>query len=89
MIPISIPIRIVKILGRLSVYDKIAARISVKSADNIEQRGFAAAGRTENRNKFTFSKPDINSAQRCDSHIPRGVFFIYIFENQHTGNRPS
>lgn len=43
MISVSVPVPVFKILGGLSVDNKVAVSISVKSADNVQRSGLAAA----------------------------------------------
>ena len=60
--------------GRLTLDDKVAAGILVKTADDVEQGCFAAARMTENRYEFASSELDINTLERNDLGITRRVF---------------
>ena len=51
VVAVGIPIFVFKAFGGFSIDQKIAAGIMVQTANDVEQRGFAAARRAEDGNK--------------------------------------
>ena len=80
MIAVIIPIAIFVFLGGNAVYDKIAARIMVQSADDIEKSRFAAAGMPEDRNEFALAKGHSDAFQRANFGIAGNVIFNDIYK---------
>ena len=63
MIPVYIPVLFPELFRAPAVDQQIARRIPVQSADDIQQGGLPASGRTENGSKLTFPEFQIDSAQ--------------------------
>ncbi len=55
----------------------------IQSADNVEQRCLAAAGLTENRDKFILPEFKVNTLERVDDRVPRHIVFFDVFELEH------
>ena len=70
-----LPVLRVKRLGGNTADDKIAACVAIKTADDVEHRGFATAARAENCNEFAFSELNGNTAQRVYGGIARRIVF--------------
>ena len=56
VVAVSVPISVLVILGGNAVDNKVARGIMVKSADDVEQRSFAAAGMSEYRNELVLTE---------------------------------
>lgn len=79
MIPIGIPVRVfVKLCGN-TVDDQIAFRVAIQAANDVQKRGFPAAGRSENGYKFMFPEINIDTAQSVYLTVARQVGFDNIF----------
>ncbi len=58
IVAVVIPILILVFFGGNPVNDKIAAGISIQTADDIEQCGFSGAALSEDCHEFVFTKGD-------------------------------
>ena len=75
VIAVGIPVAVAEFLGGAAGDDEIAACVLVKTADDVEHRCLAAAGRTENGNKFMRTEVDGNTVQRLNRGITDGIRF--------------
>ena len=73
MVPVGIPVPLRKLLCGLSADDQIPGSIPVQAADDIQQRGLAAAGRPQDRGKFTLAKDQINTPERFNLRVSGGI----------------
>ena len=80
VVAVNIPIAVIKILGWFAVNNQITRCVLVKTADNIQKRCFAAAGMTENRNKFILSEFYADSFKSRNGWIARWVFFYDVYK---------
>ena len=78
VVAVGIPVRITVFLGRATVDNKVAAGVAIKSADDIQQGRFSAAGGAKDRNKLTFSKVNADTLQGTDGGIAGNVMFYDI-----------
>ena len=79
MISVSIPVAVSEILGRNAVYHEISARVSVKSADDVEKGGFSTSRRSEYRHELVLAEGERNALKRLGLHVPYVVVFDYVF----------
>ena len=79
VIAVVIPIAVEKFLGRFSIDDKVAVGVTVKTADDIEHRGFSAARSTEDRNEFVPTEIQRNTAEGDHLAVARDVFLNDVF----------
>ena len=77
VVAVAVPIGIGEGFRRSSRNVEIAVRVAVKSADDVEERCFSAAGRTENRNKFALSEIDRYAPQCFNGAVACDVCFLY------------
>ena len=73
MVSVCIPVPAAVQLCGGAVYNKVAAVVAVKSADNIKQGGLAAAAGAEDRHKFTFSEGKAYAVKGGCDRVPRFV----------------
>ena len=78
MVPVGIPVPLRKLLRGLSADDQVPGGITVQAADNIQQRGFSAAGRAQDRGKLTLAENQVNAPERFNLRVPGGVILDYI-----------
>ena len=64
MIAIGIPVGVLVLLGRASIDDQITVAVVIQTAENVEQRRFSAAGRTQHGYKLIISERQRNVTQR-------------------------
>ena len=77
MVAVGIPIGVAVTLGRNAVDHKVAACVLVKTADDIEQGGFTAARRTEDRNELVFTEVDRDAVE--GAHV--AVAYVVVLDN--------
>jgi hypothetical protein len=83
MVAVGIPIVVGIFLCGTSAYNKVALGIAVKSSDDIEQGGFAAARLTEYGHKFVLAEFDINTLKRSYNRLAFAVMLCYIDKFEH------
>ena len=76
VVSIGVPIAVSKLFGGLSVDDKIAGAVLIQATDDVQQGGFAAAGVTEDRNKFMLPKAQVNPLQGIDGEVADMIVFF-------------
>ncbi|MNW57054.1 hypothetical protein D3C74_348260 [compost metagenome] len=64
IVTVCVPVTVFEVLRRLSVNNQLSAIILIKSADDIQQRGFPRSALAQNRDKFTFPEIQIHFIQR-------------------------
>ena len=89
MVAVGIPIAVAILLGGTAVNDQVAAGVLVKSADDVEKRGFSASGRAENRDKLVFPKLNVNAAERVYRGVANGILLCDSFQYQHIVHKDS
>ena len=83
VVAIGIPIAVAEFLGGAAGNQKIAAGILIQPADNVQQRGFPAAGRAQNRCELAGTKPQINPPQGLHPAVSRLIILDNLFQFQH------
>ena len=63
VIAVVIPVSVLILFGRFVGDGQIALCVAVQSADDVQQRCFAAAGRSEHRDKFILPELDVNALE--------------------------
>ena len=79
MVAVYVPIGVVEMSGALSVYKHFARRVFVQTSDYVEQRGFAAARRSQHGYEFVFSECEVDAAQSRHGGIGYLVILCYVF----------
>ena len=75
MVAIGIPVTILEVLGGAPVDKKVTAGVTVKTADDIQHGGLAAARLTEDRHEFTAAEAEGNVPQRVNGAVTDGIIF--------------
>ena len=83
MVAIRVPVAVAIALGGATVDDKVAARVLVEPADDVEQRGLAAAGLAENAHELAIAKRDGYALERVNDVLACSVVFGDAFELEH------
>ena len=78
VIAVDVPVVVGIVLCADPVHEDVAACITVKPADDVEQGGFTAAGRPQNRHKFAFSETQIHAFQDVHDVFFGNVIFYYF-----------
>ena len=58
-----IPVSVLVFLGRFVRNGQVSFGVTVKTADDVQQRGLAAAGGSQHRDKFVLTELDVNSSE--------------------------
>ena len=66
----------------LPIHINVAARRAVYTAENMQQRRFAGAGRADDGKKLPARDGKAHVIQRMDSVLPRAVGFGQMFDRQ-------
>ena len=82
VIAVMIPVPVLIFLRRFVGDGQIALRIAIQSADDIQQRGFAAAGRSQHGNKLILPELNINSLERLNLRITRKIILRNSLQSQ-------
>ena len=80
MVAVGIPVAVFVILGRAAIDHKVAFGVLVETTNDVEHRGFTAAGGTEDRDKFVFPKLQIDPLEGMDGSVASGVVLFDLFE---------
>ena len=83
-VAVGVPVTRFELFGGFVVDDEVAVRVLVKTADDVEQGGLAAAGGTENGNEFAFAEIQADALDRMDDGIRHAVIFDNVDEFKHT-----
>ena len=89
MIAVCVPVAVAEGVCRLAVYFKLAGCISVKSADDIEKCGLAAARWTQHRHELAVTEGQGNALQRFDRRVARNIAFSDLLKCEHQCLRSS
>ena len=83
VVAVGVPVAIGVLVGGNAVDHQIAAVITVQTADDVQQSGFAGAGRAQNGNEFVIPQVEAYIIQRFLDKIAGPVFFFDVFELEH------
>ena len=87
VIAVSIPIAIVKVLGRNVIDQQVAGIEMIEPTDNVEHRGFTRTRGTQNGHELVIAKRQAYVVERHLRKRLRNVPFANAFELQH-GRQP-
>ena len=73
MVAVAVPIGIGVALGGAAVDYQVALRVSVKTADDIQQRSLTAAGMTQNCDKLAFTELKVDTLKCVNGIITDSV----------------
>ena len=79
MVAVSVPVAVGVLFGRSAVYYKVAVGVLIQTADDVQQRCFAAARVTEHGDKLGFSELKIDPFERMHSLVADSIVLGYAF----------
>ena len=83
MVAVHVPVAVAELLGGAPVYDEVARGVFVQTAYDVEQRGLAAAGRTEHGYKFALAEIECHAA-KSGYVLPRDLIVLNdVFQSEH------
>ena len=83
VIAVGVPVAVVIIFSRRSLDNKVARRILVEAAYDVEQGSFTAARRAENRNKFVAAEGKTYPFKRGYRRIAYAVVLCNVAKLKH------
>ena len=83
MVSVGVPVCIRELFGGASVDDQVSGAEAVQPADDVQQRGLAAAGMTQDRNKLALAEFEIDSLERVHPGIGNHIVLFDISQLQH------
>lgn len=86
VVAVGIPVAALVLLGGDAVDHQIAGIIMVEPADNVEQRGFARSGRTEDGHELAVAQVQADIVQRLLHEIAGFVLFGDALDLQHAAS---
>ena len=87
VVAVGVPVAVAVIFGADAVDYKVAGRVAIQAADDVEQGCFATTRRTENRHKLTFAETDGHTLESVHRKVTcHGVVFFNIFNLKHKRN---
>ena len=79
MVAVSVPVAVGVLFGRSAVDHKVAVGVLIQTADDVQQRRFAAAGVAEHGDKLGFSELKIDPLERMHSLVADSIVLGYAF----------
>ena len=83
VIAVDVPIPVFEVFRGLPLNDEIARRIMIESADDVEERRLAAAGRSEHADKFARAEFEAHPFERVNAARGGFVFLGDVGEFEH------
>ena len=83
VVAVGVPVPVAVLLCGDTVDEQVACRVAVQTADDVQQRRLAAAGRTENGDKFIVAKAQAHAAERVYALCAAAVILCDCLEFQH------
>ena len=88
VVAVCVPVAVVVLLCGAAVDDKVAGGVAVQTADDVQQRGLAAAGLAQNRDELALTKGDVDALERLDLRRAGLVDLGDVFQFQHGWDAP-
>ena len=88
VVAVCVPVAVVVLLGGAAVDDEVAGGIAVQTADDVQQRGLAAAGLAQNRDELALTEGNVDTFERFDLRCAGFVNFGDGFQFQHGWDAP-
>ena len=88
VVAVGVPVAVVIFLRGAAVDDEVAGGVAVESADDVQQRGLAAAGLSEDRHELILAEGDVDALERLDLRRAGLVYLGDVFQFQHGWDAP-
>ena len=82
-VAVCVPIDVLVDLGRHAVDQQIARRIAVETADDVEERGLAAARLSQHGHEFGVAEFEVDALERADDAVAHGIVFGDVTKFEH------
>ena len=83
VVAVAVPVGVGKVLRRFAIDDKVAARVLIQPADNVQKRRLAAARMAEDGDKLALAEVEAHAPQRMDGSIARLIILDDLLQLQH------
>ncbi len=83
VVAVCIPIPVLVLLGGTPVYHEVSGGVLIQTADDVQQRGLAAARMSEHRDKLAVAETYRHVAQSVNFIAARIVVLCYVFDLKH------
>ena len=83
VVAVGVPVPVAVLLCGDTVDEQVARRVAVQTADDVQKRRLAAAGRTENGDKFIVAEAQAHAAERVYALCAAAVILCDRLEFQH------
>ena len=83
VVAVGVPVPVAVLLCGDTVDEQVARRVAVQTADDVQKRRLAAAGRTENGDKFIVAKAQAHAAERVHALCAAAVILCDRLEFHH------
>ena len=83
VVAIGVPVGVRELSGGASVDDQVSRAEAVQAADDVQQRGLAAAGVAQDRDKLALAEFKIDSLERVNFGIGDHIVFFDVSQLQH------
>ena len=88
VVAVCVPVAVVVLLRGAAVDDKVAGGVAVQTADDVQQRGLAAAGLAQNRDELALTKGNVDALERLDLRRAGLIDLGDVFQFQHGWDAP-
>ena len=88
VVAVRVPVAVVVLLCGAAVDNEVAGGVAVQAADDVQQRGLAAAGLAQDRNELVFTKGNVDALECFDLRRAGLVDFGDVFQFQHGWDAP-
>ena len=88
VVAVGVPVAVVVFLRGAAIDDEVAGGVAVESADDVQQRGLAAAGLSEDRHELILAEGDVDALERLDLRRAGLVYLGDMFQFQHGWDAP-
>ena len=83
VVAVGVPVTVGELLGGFSVDDQVTGGVAIQAADDVQQRGLAAAGLSQNGDEFAFPEGDADAFQRPNRGAAGLIVLHNVFQFQH------
>ena len=84
VVPVGVPVPVLKVLGGAAVDDQVPRGVLVQAAHDVQQGGFAAARGAQDGHEFPAAELEADAPQGLYLPlVPRGVVLVDVFQFQH------
>ena len=82
-VAVGVPIAGTEFLGGLIVDDEVAVGVLIQAADDVEQRGLAAAGRPQNGDEFALAEIEVDAFHGVHDGVRHAIVLDDVDEFKH------